>query len=396
MRCETRIKLFWLLAVAILTAIVLRTEARPQTRRTLNSPDVASRLRPATAAPKQPRGTKISSAIISTRRLLPGEQAAETVIATGVSVAAQSCTLVTQGYAGSPAPVGLGTVNLRWFTRTAPSQIQEFRIFAGWAVNVPAVGYFTASGSALGYTVNYLCPVNGGPVTIQEVRTNGTICSVAYTGNLPHGGCNGGGAGAGVSVVSAANYRGNVTRGAIVSVFPDPGVTFTSATETARVLPLPVSLGGVSVTVSGIPCGLFYVSPGQLNILLPENLPDGPAEVSLTVTASDGRQLYGKPQVNPQAPGIFTITGDGGGQAAAVWYGGGVVSLFATGIHSNQATLFLTDGRQVEAQYVGVTPGFAGLNQLNFVLPRPSVAIGAFVRVWAATGYYDTQGFLLR
>lgn len=364
MRYETRIKMVWLLAVAILTTLVLATEARQRRRLTGGTDASVSRLVPAV---------------------------------TGLSAARlQACTLITQGYLGSPNPQGLGTVNLLWFTRTAPSQIQEFHIFAGWAVNVPPVGYFTASGSARNYSVNYLCPVNGGAVTIQEIRTNGTVCSIAYTGNLPHGGCNGNGSGAGVSVVSAANYRGSVTRGAIVGVFPDPGVTFTNATETARVLPLPISLGGVSVNVSGIPCGLFYVSPGQLNIQLPDSLPAGPTELSLTVTTSDGRQLYGKPQVNPHAPGIFTVSGDGTGQAAAIWYGGSVVSLYATGIHSKEATLFLADGRQINSQFVGDTPGYVGLQQLNFAVPRPSAALGAFVRIWVAGGYYDTQGFSLR
>lgn len=366
MRYETRIKMVWLLAVVTLTALVLATEAGQYRR-------------------------------LIVRGLLSGEKTAEKFAATGLfATRLQACTLITQGYLGSPSPQGLGTVNLLWFTRTAPSQIQEFRIFAGWAVNVPTVGYFTASGSARSYSVNYLCPVNGGAVTIQEIRTNGTVCNIAYTGNLPHGGCNGNGSGAGVSVVSAANYRGSVTRGAIVGVFPDPGVTFTNATETARVLPLPISLGGVSVNVSGIPCGLFYVSPGQLNIQLPDSLPAGPTELSLTVTTSDGRQLYGKPQVNPHAPGIFTVSGDGTGQAAAIWYGGSMVSLYATGIHSKEATLFLADGRQINSQFVGDTPGYVGLQQLNFAVPRPSAALGAFVRIWVAGGYYDTQGFLLR
>lgn len=307
-------------------------------------------------------------------------------------VHAQTCSLAGQGYLN-----GTGRVTLRWFTQTPPSQIQEFRIYAGWGINIPPAGYYTASGNALTFSIPFICPPNGGPVTIVEVRTNGSLCSYSYSGNLPHGTCPI--VGAGVSVVHSASYRGALTRGQIASIFPDQGVTFTSQTETARVVPLPTTLGGLSVLVSGQLCGLFFSSPGQINFQIPEDVAIGPTELSLTVQHQDGRQWFGRPQVNPEAPGVFTASANGEGPASVTWYSWGV-SIYGTGIHSPWATLILSDGRQVDAQWGGLAPGYVGLWQWNFLIPKPAALLNGQIKVWVdpckCTGSYDTNGFSVR
>lgn len=348
--------------------------------------------------------------------------AAVLILLATVLAQAQTCTLRQQGYTGSPAPIGLGTVNLRWFTRTPASQIQEFRVFAPWAVGVPSTGYFTASGSALSYTVNYLCPINGGPVTVWEIRTGGSSCSMAYSGNLPHGGC-AGNATAGVSVVSSANFRGNVSRGSLVSIFPDPGATFTDRAEVASTFPPPTSLAGVSVEADGQACQIIAVAPGQLNIYLPDTLPTGPTEVSLVVNSLRGSlgRFFGRAQLNPLAVGIFTADATGTGTAAALWlvvdakgkqsyYGPGrlpgllasdrvFLILYGTGIHATEAELRLANGRTFAAQFVGKALPFVGLDQLNFQIPVADVwrgEMGATLRVFVSGGYYEGNGFSLR
>jgi len=47
--------------------------------------------------------------------------------------------------------------------------------------------------------------------------------------------------------------------------------------------PYPVEACGVRVTANGLPAGLLYVGPIQVNVKLPENVPDGPAPVQICV-----------------------------------------------------------------------------------------------------------------
>jgi uncharacterized protein (TIGR03437 family) len=49
---------------------------------------------------------------------------------------------------------------------------------------------------------------------------------------------------------------------------------------------LPTTLNGVSVTIGGKPAYVYYVSPSQLNVLAPQDLPAGP--VTVTVTTPGG------------------------------------------------------------------------------------------------------------
>jgi len=55
---------------------------------------------------------------------------------------------------------------------------------------------------------------------------------------------------------------------------------FTGGTATGS--PLPAKLDGVSATIGGQPASVFYISPTQLNVLSPSNLPLGAAQVVVT------------------------------------------------------------------------------------------------------------------
>ena len=161
---------------------------------------------------------------------------------------------------------------------------------------------------------------------------------------------------------------------------------------------LPIVLDGVAVWVNGIPCGLFYISPVQINFLVPYELIAGPATLIVA------RQGVAGPSVQIQlasaSPGLFLIdardvhaTHLTGQQitpdfpAAA----GEIVILYAEGLgrtapdtSSNRlataaAKLYyaaqfqlLLDGTPVAADavlYAGLAPGFAGLYQINLRLP---------------------------
>jgi len=78
---------------------------------------------------------------------------------------------------------------------------------------------------------------------------------------------------------------------------------------------LPVTLGGVSVTVSGRAAGLYYVSPRQINFLVPAGLAPGAA--SLEIRTGPARYTV-EVSVGTAAPGVFTWSGTGLGDGACL------------------------------------------------------------------------------
>ncbi|NOT62067.1 MAG: hypothetical protein HOP19_17780, partial [Acidobacteria bacterium] len=112
--------------------------------------------------------------------------------------------------------------------------------------------------------------------------------------------------------VSAASYQADaLAPDSIVAAF---GADFTSQTVAARTSPLPTSLGGITITVRDRNnlermAALFFVSPNQINYLMPAGLASGLATV--TVTNLAGLIRRETILLTPTAPGIFSPNGDG-------------------------------------------------------------------------------------
>lgn len=126
--------------------------------------------------------------------------------------------------------------------------------------------------------------------------------------------------GGSIAGVSAASYkRGVFARESIVALF---GTDLSDTTAVADRLPLPTSLGGVTVAVfdnsgrGGRNAQLFAVAPGQVNFLIPPDAFNGPAIV--TVYRSGGSSRSENVRIVPVAPGLFTANADGQGVPAAV------------------------------------------------------------------------------
>jgi adhesin/invasin len=108
-----------------------------------------------------------------------------------------------------------------------------------------------------------------------------------------------------------------VAPGSIVPIF---GTNLAAATASASAIPLPTALSDVtSVTFNDIPAGLYFVSPTQINAQLPFNvLPgQGSGTVNIVVTRNSGTSIAQNVTVVPAAPGIFSTTSTGLGQAFA-------------------------------------------------------------------------------
>jgi uncharacterized protein (TIGR03437 family) len=211
--------------------------------------------------------------------------------------------------------------------------------------------------------------------------------------------------------VSAANFTaGALAPDGIVAAFGDGLAT---TTQGANSLPLPLELAGTRVVTrdsAGIerPAPLFFISASQINYLMPTETAPGPATV--TITSGDGGVFMQMVEIEPIAPGLFTANADGRGVAAAValrvrtdgstnyepvaQYDGAqgryaatpvelggegdqvYLLLFGTGIGSVtdfgslDAVKATIGGVEARVTYAGAQGGFAGLAQINLLLPR--------------------------
>jgi len=162
---------------------------------------------------------------------------------------------------------------------------------------------------------------------------------------------------------------------------------------------LPVSLAGVQITMAGLPVPLIAVQEGSIIAVTPFALPVN-QNVALVVTVN-GVQLKGTLQTKAFSPGLVRfLQPDGTAAAAAVNQDGtvnsqanpapvgSVVALYATGlgqtnppgtdgqVATNIGARYLADVQVTinevlgQVQYAGPALGFAGLSQINVLVPQ--------------------------
>ena len=106
------------------------------------------------------------------------------------------------------------------------------------------------------------------------------------------------------SVVNAAGFQAGIVPNSWVTI---KGTNLAGATDdwSHSIVNgvLPTSLDGVSVTMGGKPAYIYYVSPGQLNVLAPD-VPAGP--ISVTVTTAAGASSAFATTASVYVPAFFT------------------------------------------------------------------------------------------
>jgi uncharacterized protein (TIGR03437 family) len=209
------------------------------------------------------------------------------------------------------------------------------------------------------------------------------------------------------TVVSAASY--NTTAVSADTIVAGFGSGLASTTATASALPLPTTLGNVSVKVRDSQsverdAALFFVSPTQINFRIPTRTALG----LTTIRVFSGANLVasGTVQVASVAPGIFTADASGRGLAAAnqlrlrpdssqIWdvigrydtqlnqfvaqpidlnFGADqlFLILYGTGLRgmSNQSNVRVTiNGINAEVTFAGAQGSNEGLDQINARIP---------------------------
>lgn len=203
------------------------------------------------------------------------------------------------------------------------------------------------------------------------------------------------------NVVSAASFSsGTASPGGIMTLF---GVGLGSNWETALSAPR-TTLAGMKINIAGVasPVPLFYASPSQVSFQMPY---EATGDTTLTLTREDGKTATVKVSVGEAQPGLFSADSSGAGPAAATLADssllnssnpvqrGGYVVLYATGLGRVAPGVATGTGpdiaancinpvkvtigsRTIDPDYAGVTPGYAGLYQVNFRIPADLEATG--------------------
>ncbi len=221
---------------------------------------------------------------------------------------------------------------------------------------------------------------------------------IQFTARIKDGAC------AALTATSAASFRADALAAeSIVSIF---GSAMASTTQAATATPLPTTLADTSVRIrdgAGTErlAPLFFVSPAQINLLIPAGTATGSAV--FTVVKSDTTAPSGIAQIASVAPSLFAANANGQGVATGVALrvrdniraflpiaqfdaaqnrfiavpidlsvptDEVYLVLFGTGIRSQSTAMIRIGDVELPVLFAGAQGTLAGLDQVNVQLPR--------------------------
>jgi len=191
---------------------------------------------------------------------------------------------------------------------------------------------------------------------------------------------------------NGASFKLTYAPGMTLSIF---GSQLASATSAASSVPLPISMGGIAVTVNGVVAPLYYISPGQLNIQIPyETAANSTATVNINNNGHVATRTF---NLASAAPGIFVDQNSAPVPSTSIARGK-IGTLFITGAGSvtpqvstgaappsgtplanlpkpTQDVSVTVGGVQAPTQFVGIPYGLVGVTQINYQVPT-GIGIG--------------------
>ena len=201
-------------------------------------------------------------------------------------------------------------------------------------------------------------------------------------------------------VVHAASNTGGtpIAPGELITIY---GLNLASGTASPNALPLPSNLGGATVLLGAQPLPILYTSTGQLNVQVPYSVPLN-TQYQLSVMNGNAVSVPQQLVVAAAQPGIFTKDESGSGQGDVLKSDqvtlaqpgtpaakGEAIVIYCTGlgavtgnavegqpapssppaVTTNPVTVSI-GGVQAQVLFAGLTPGFAGLYQVNAIVPQ--------------------------
>ena len=203
-------------------------------------------------------------------------------------------------------------------------------------------------------------------------------------------------------IVNGASFTPGLAPNTIVSIFGTNlswGTVSLQASDMAGGV-MPTSLGNVEIYFEGWPAYLYYVSPTQINFLVPSSLLPGAFQFWVDRQGTRGPIVTvtlqnAAPAMFQTPSGVVIATHIDGSLVSsdAPATSGEIVTLWATGLGNTNPDLqdgvlpataqWLSQLNQFDVQingaaldpsailYAGVAPGYAGLYQVNVRLPDP-------------------------
>jgi uncharacterized protein (TIGR03437 family) len=193
--------------------------------------------------------------------------------------------------------------------------------------------------------------------------------------------------------VNAANYVQTIAPDSLAATF---GTQLSSTTATATTLPLPLTLMGVTVMVNNLSAPMLYVSPTQINYVVPTNVDPGTAVIK--VMGGGNVLATGTVAIDTVSPSIFTVGANGKGAPSAQTTFDGVsfqpvanadgsarslsvgtasrpnyLVLYGTGLRRRSSLSnvgVMIGGVRAEVSFLGAHSSLAGLDQINIKLPQ--------------------------
>jgi uncharacterized protein (TIGR03437 family) len=265
--------------------------------------------------------------------------------------------------------------------------------------------------------------VNGGIVTaaLTAATSAGPVGSTSITGTLAANAtapmiADGG-------VVSAASFAPHsaIAPGSFVSIF---GSNLATGLKSSTSYPLATSLAGTQVTLGGETLPLQFVSAGQINVLIPYDVPTNTTQ-QLQVTQNGEASLSQMVFVAAAQPAVFTQdqSGTGAGVVVVIKPDGSefvvtpsapataedALAIYCAGLGAvnppvpagaaaplssltkatNPVTVTI-GGQPAQVLFAGLTPGFSGLYQINVVVPAGLSASSSVPVVVTAAGVTGT------
>lgn len=208
--------------------------------------------------------------------------------------------------------------------------------------------------------------IPGGTATtrIDETRPGYTQSVISVTGGPVIGG---------IIPNFADTYPRAMAPGSFFSMY---GTNLSSSTDTATTTPYPQSLAGVEVRINDQQVALQYVSPTQINAVIPDSALGSPRIVVRSPSGQRALNIL----VEPAVPSLYTNAVNAVTNAlittAAPAHPGDYISIYGTGLGQTEMRddglnwariqpVVTVGGQPCVIQYAGRAPGFVGLDQIN-------------------------------
>ena len=300
----------------------------------------------------------------------------------GGSIARGSTSLAVTSSAASISPSGSVVVTVRVTSLNGgmPSGTVSFSV---GGVSIGTAALTSSNGVAVASMT----------ISGNQLHPGSNTITAEYTGDTAFAGASGStavGVQSGPAVISGlangASFTQRFAPGMILTIF---GSQLAPSPQSAARVPLPSELAGVSVTMNGITAPLYYVSPTQLNVQVPYELPAG-SNVALAIN-NNGIRTSTSFALSAAAPGIFTdqtgapvpnatatrgsivtlyITGDGAVTPSLATGSGPAAGTPVNSLPRPQQFVSVTvGGARASIQFIGIPVGLVGVTQINYQVP---------------------------